>query len=477
LDLVACITSLRYDETPTKIAIADSSGATGHLVASKTRPRTAKGVAVSQFAKVLQSEVRMGLLVKPVGSDGFTLIWGHLPTLLQAMDRCTAEVLHSALQDSTIFPGIGQLESRCGVRINITCADRAASNKRLEATMHCREDADSQLRLSIDCELHKAFLAQSKQFAFVPADISGTISLGMALRGSGSMEIFRKTVVAWMKRRLKVYRGAFPAGPGTEAHRYREAVLSLFASSGPGSSTTSAKRAALLRAFVNGDLRVRGEVQHFCPPGHCRSEEDTMQVFTTFVMECLFPAALPLWPRHRWLGSDLAMDWLGLACGFHGLLDEVVPVFLKYVTKGTDPSPADFDEALVSNDSDGSVWDLAAKLKVSEDGTYDYSCLNAKSRIDAGDFLKSDPLPRVVIMRVCMTPQVQLMHRYLMVSAEQTHLDKEVYCAQRHSQGLPPIAACHRDRIAELYTTQIRDRMFEEGHEHALRCLPTHARG
>jgi hypothetical protein len=435
-----------------------------------------KAVQVSQFAKVLQSEVRIGLLMRPVASDDFTLVWGHVPTVLQAMDHCTAEVLCSALADATTFPGFGQLVARCEFQINTTCADRAASNKRLEAIMHSREESDSKLRLSIDCELHKAFLAQSQQFALVKADISGTINLAIALRGSGAMEVFRNTVVAFMKRRLKVYRGAFPSGPGTEAHRYREAIFSLFASSGPESTVLAAKRAALLREFANGDLRVRGEVQHLCPPGHCKSEADTVAVFTTYITECLFPAALPLWPRHRWLGSDLSMDWLGLACGFHGLLDEVLPVFLKCVAGRKEPSPEDFDDKPASSDHGVDVWDLAAKLQVSEDGTVDFSCLNAKSRIDAGDFMKSEPLPRVVAMRVCMTPQLQLMTRYLMVSAEQTYQDKEIQCVQQHRPGLPPVAECYRDRISTLHTSQIRDRMFEEGFEiyFAMLATPDH---
>jgi hypothetical protein len=88
----------RYDETPSKIRVQDKSksitsvtGAVGQSTSELNRE--------TKTAKVLQSEIHIGALVKDPVSEEYMFFLGRVPTCLQCLERTTSEATLAALKD------------------------------------------------------------------------------------------------------------------------------------------------------------------------------------------------------------------------------------------------------------------------------------------------------------------------------------------------------------------------------------------
>ena len=79
----------------------------------------------------------------------------------------------------------------------------------------------------------------------------------------------------------------------------------------------------ILDRFVAGSLADSSEVQFFTRDSRL-SFEDAMQLMADYVIPALVPTMLATFPRHRWLGGEISIDWLGLVEAHHGLLRDVL---------------------------------------------------------------------------------------------------------------------------------------------------------
>jgi hypothetical protein len=178
---------------------------------------------------------------------------------------------------------------------------------------------------------------------------------------------------------------------------------------------------ALLMKYANGDWRVPGEVQHFCAPGCCPGgHAETLAVFVDEITPLIFKHCLPLWPRHRWVGVHEALDCIGLPLCLHNLLKECLPVWDLMTKKKHKAVVGDFKIDIdIADDCAGQLEDQAprpadaadsvmAAVAPSKTASIDWAAFNEKCRVDSLTWVKSDPLPRVVIMRVAMDPHVAL---------------------------------------------------------------------
>ena len=97
---------------------------------------------------------------------------------------------------------------------------------------------------------------------------------------------------------------------------YRQFVLNTFAQTGGNKEM----KVELLGRLPNGNLRRSDKIEVYVPPGSSPEHLDRVHgdVATCLVM-CLTGIAFRVYPRHRWLRADLAMDQVGLALAIHGL--------------------------------------------------------------------------------------------------------------------------------------------------------------
>ena len=78
----------------------------------------------------------------------------------------------------------------------------------------------------------------------------------------------------------------------------------------------------VLRELLNGDWTIQGVLEHYCW-GCCDSELHTCLKLDEYLQKTLAKAAPAVFPRHKWIGADIAIDWFGKFVSIHGLLRQV----------------------------------------------------------------------------------------------------------------------------------------------------------
>ena len=185
-----------------------------------------------------------------------------------------------------------------------------------------RTHTPNEVPLFFPCVVHKVSTSQTWQLGIVNDDISAVIACALAMSGSGSVDMFRRCLLQVMKERLDLIHTE-PPGGHIEANR--KAVYDLFLSSSlsrlEGSATVKARRQRqrlVLDTFLAGDLEASRV--GFYTRGKPLTYADAEVILAEQIVPALVPTTLPIFPRHRWLGGEATLDWLGLVQAHHGLL-------------------------------------------------------------------------------------------------------------------------------------------------------------
>ena len=145
--------------------------------------------------------------------------------------------------------------------------------------------------------------------------VNRIIRLALSLEGAlgGCLRTEFRDLVA---EQLVIYRDSdCPA----DATQYREDVYRAFTIR--QKSPAGKYRHHVLSTLLNGDIRKRGVVEHYCR-GCCKSQAETLRTFRRVVVPCLLPpAAFRVLDRQNWTGSDVAICDIALPSLTHGLLE------------------------------------------------------------------------------------------------------------------------------------------------------------
>ncbi|CAE7671100.1 unnamed protein product [Symbiodinium sp. CCMP2592] len=241
-------------------------------------------------------------------------IEAHLTSPLQVLHTNSAANIASALQKNMHSEVVDQARSFDRVLHVVTTDDYAANHlaeKMLTQQEMCelhgdvseddpaRSD-DKAGKLHLICEVHRLHGVAASMYSLCPDFISGLIKASLVLR-SGHMSSLRRCLRALIVAKLRVYQCEPPenvvAGPSIPASKafFMNTFFSNLASAD----------ALLLQELFNGDW---GE---------------TMQRFLREGVRLLAGAAPSIFPRHKWIGSDAAIDWYGRLQCVHGLLTQV----------------------------------------------------------------------------------------------------------------------------------------------------------
>lgn len=150
---------------------------------------------------------------------------------------------------------------------------------------------------------------------------SGLIKSALSLR-CGQMSTLRKTLRSIVASKLRVYHGQKPPSfLQGDPEQHRAFVLDTFFSA---DSCSHADRCAVA-TMLNGDWLNTTELQHWCSgPTCCTSVGDSTNKVMHALIQCLASRSPPVFPRHKWLGADLSVDWFARFHFIHGLLDKVI---------------------------------------------------------------------------------------------------------------------------------------------------------
>ena len=314
-----------YDETPLRL-----------------RDRREGGQAA--VCKVLQSYFRIGLLIQEIDTGRRHFYFGVVPTWLQPLPNKRAETTMSAqllLEQSVPF-----LDDCChefDMALQLITTDRDPANAKAECAMlhhhlHCSSSNSSSSKLHLlhlPCDVHKASTCLTSMFKLVEPVVSGMLNFSLLLRPHGHVKLFRACVMEIIREKFRVIIGKPPGG---EMLAYRKQVYKLFLSSTHSNADIARKSQAvrqeqvkILDFFLNGDLRHDRQIVWYSP--FPVSREVGLQMVSKYVPYALLPSAIHLFPRHRWHGSEIPVDQLGLLQSHHNLLKDATLRFLGKVGK------------------------------------------------------------------------------------------------------------------------------------------------
>ena len=312
---IALVKHRVYDETPLKLRVRTSVSRT-----LETGPK-----ADSCIAKVMQTRLKLGVLVREVSSGKYIFYRGVVPTILQALEKTRGEDI--ALSQARIMSSVPFLDSaykHFKLHLDLTTADRCLANAKAERVLQSLRPTD--VPLHIDCQVHKISTAVTWEMKVAEQHISGLISASLVLRQAGALARFREELFSEICSNLLVVHG--PPREGS-AKEFREQVYTMFLSATvtrPDDLSAVQKRRALQKAILNrflcGDL-TEATVEFYTGPIDA-TESQILRAIEKMVIPALCPGAMPTYARHRWLGGEQSVDFVGLIESHHRLFSRTL---------------------------------------------------------------------------------------------------------------------------------------------------------
>ena len=157
------------------------------------------------------------------------------------------------------------------------------------------------------------------------------------------MSRFRAAFRSVIRSQLRIYAGSPSSFGGPEPSAYRAFILKTFFRHCDAVEVTAVNR------LLNGNWEVSGEIQHFCSgPGCCSSPIETENNVVKWLLKTCVGKGPRIFPRHKWLGADEAVDWFGRLMGIHSVLRSVISVLWgNEFRPGPGPRPG------ITHDDDG----------------------------------------------------------------------------------------------------------------------------
>lgn len=480
-DAVLFVVKFRFDETPSKISVEDLNSSTiPNPVQQSKKKKSSK--ARPQLCKLLQTELQIAVLLNAkTSADEAMLVTTTVPTPLQVVDRTTGRNIKAALEKSMSIPGLAAFADSFPFKTFLFNADEYSANDLAQFGMqNSRKDW---MRMSTLCDVHKASTCQGRVFELSGPSISAIINLGLSMTPAGSLGKLQGYLVEILRSRFQFRVGSPPYRP--EAVSHKAAVLDLYFSiptnyeMGVASSVSGRQRLrfkqkqrqrAIIEHFLNDDFRDHTQIVHWCKPGQYRDEEEALQIFLEYIVPALLPCCLPLFPRSRWFGADIALDWVGILASIHGLL---IPLMAAWT--GRSPSPAqpaeetleledygwgaldsaqapelegnhaETDEvqpesfqqlensaaAPIADADDGAAAAAADADGGADDGAFDWHKYQQRLKTSIGDWIfghQCGPSPEsmVAIMRQSMAPILKMLTSLMYISSQKFSKDQYV---------------------------------------------------
>ena len=395
----------------------------------------------SAHAKVMQTELSLAFLLRMKTSSGqtsFKLVHGGTPTCLTPLDRCTAENLRATLlAQLDSLPELRRTAEQFPVKVRHTCADRFSGNIAAEKALD--QDFADWWPLHMWCDVHKMYSCTERAMNCFTGDVSGVLSLGLAMTDVGSVSTMRSALCRILHEDLRIH---FAPAPEGWAVQYRQQLFDAFLPVQhvePARRKTNLLRRYIISNLLNGRLDTP-KVAHYCVHACCRDERETYHSMTTHLAWALIPGACPRFLKSRWVGYDKALDWAGLLAGVHNLLPRLVQALtgtpeqclqashgLAQRDGGWDdvfaaeidhPRPEEPSQAAEGQPDPASEPDLNPNAADGDAEGFDWKQFMRAKKKQAFFWAQSNPFPRLVIMKEVVFILLKVMQRFLALSGQ-----------------------------------------------------------
>ena len=342
--LVWYMEAAQYDETPLRFRVVATVGAQLINVPDRmslpaladrppgssiecVAPQVIQGAAVSDKAdqhKLVQTRIQLSLVVR-LHERLVTLRFAPT-TKLAVLERTTAAAIkHLQARLSPVGP-CSQAFKRS---TRFATTDRYAANLSAEAALvNDRSRIKAACSSHMLCDVHATANVYSKVFAPMDSTSSAIINIVLSLRTGSAFSQFRRALMEEIDSRLQVRQGF----PGRESIVYKQRAVRLFLQNGEA----VLRRRLLLAVCPNGEWRsphVEFWVNAATPP-RLRDRACILEHLTQGLCLAFTSSQPALYDRHRWTGSDIAVDELGIFEACHRLLSTTYCRFCARFVKG-----------------------------------------------------------------------------------------------------------------------------------------------
>lgn len=149
--------------------------------------------AEQQLVKVIQTIMKVNIVLRERTSGKFLTICSKVPLHLQCVDRTTAEALLSCYKEHLRAAMCHDIFGCFKYQVRVHTQDRCSANERMTNAIR-REEAGSVHRLALGCDVHRVATVQCRVFELVGSHISGMIAVALAQRGGNKMAALRTIV-------------------------------------------------------------------------------------------------------------------------------------------------------------------------------------------------------------------------------------------------------------------------------------------
>eukprot|EP00438_Fugacium_kawagutii_P009890 Skav207827 [mRNA] locus=scaffold367:4631:6853:- [translate_table: standard] len=279
------------------------------------------------------------------------------------------------------------------VSVQMVTTDRAGENSKCETGIHRLNPHFRKFHLP--CDIHKTSTCISSMFKLTESAVTGIVNLGLMFRPGGTVQEMRKCISEEIRSKFKLVVGPAPGGYLSE---YRQEVYELFLGKNFSNQDVKKKHQVLrikqvqvLNFFLNGDIQNESEIVWYAPFNIAK--EDAIELVCKYVPFALLPAAIAVFPRHRWHGCEIPIDQLGLLAAHHNLLKHACLRFFKHFPESGTTQVAQTAPAVKA----ASAWAAAA-----------ISFMPAPEESEDAPINQQQPLPLPVSNAEATDPQQQV---------------------------------------------------------------------
>jgi hypothetical protein len=389
----------KYDETPIRL-----------------RVRWEDEEDLEPSAKLMVVERSWAMVLMQSDSQRVVCIRGHLSSKSVVASSMTAESIKAIIKKTTQLPP--ELTDIFDHYDNMIVTDEHPSNISAEHGLH---DVASPNATSchLICDIHKAAAVAKKTFSLNEGLVTCLVRAGLSVRACGGLARLRRAMGTVVEELLVVR----PGDAGIDASAYRAQVQATFLR---GRDARSHRLRYVMSTLLNGDYKKEGVVEHFCN-GCCTGRADTVKRFKKYFIRLLFSKGIKVFPRSNWLGSEEALDSVGLLASIHDIGYKTFALAFGHIKKselhgqslGKHVFP-DLDGASHAEQPEFvNGWAVAVagnQGPVSDEDSYRKE--QQQSMKITLDFLARASARRdVLIARRCISPQVTMIKAMLRVSA------------------------------------------------------------
>eukprot|EP00971_Amphidinium_carterae_P351554 6492163-Amphidinium_carterae.3 len=437
-----------YDETPMVTAAKLKSDRApksqvpqllpaGLALLSSLKSGVANPVVAAKH-RLLQIKSGYGILVKSTGivQDRVEHLFfiGRTTCPLQTMGKNNAQSTKECLQRVS---GPSMAAKAFALKSRSVVLDKGSANFLAEHNISL-ERGDQWATMLLNCHTHIISTCQGKVFNTLFADeVSGLIRVALAIREGGRMALFREALRIQVRKRVKF----IPGQASADAVQYRNHMLNLFLAGEPN----ALQRTMLLMSAANGDWRHE-HLEHYYPRGTVPDLGQLTVFLETSIVAALGSHQPRIWPRHRWTGSEGATNDLCILLVCHNLLSYTFQCFMDLVAghvsgSNGDSTPLASGPILSGEGNPAPTVDIDISelvLQQAEGGvgesvptsSNDHAARNAQVRVDAWNFLQSQPLPKLLMMKLALHPFAELMQKQLFLGSTEFECQQRVKLAE-----------------------------------------------